>query len=210
MESKKAFELLLEVKDVCMKLNVKWWVDLGALLGFVRNGDFISWDPDIDLGTFDRDMWPQMAKKFKKRGYGIGTEYHPFPPKSERGGKLYKDRIHIGFCIRDKMNDLMWSTTVPWSDSDWFIVAIPLHYYEPLDRIIIKGYEFPIPNKVEEYLELLYGKNWRVPDKNWSIPKMPCVEKLEKLSIKGVNEAIEKWQKKNLLSQFKIGNGQLI
>jgi len=224
MDSNKAFELLLEVKDVLTKLDVKWWVDCGVLLGFVRDGDIISWDSDIDLGTFDYDKWPQIAKELRKQGYRIGAEYHPFPYMRSRrlsynwagvktllkkfttsakallGGELDKDGIHISICIRDKTDDLMWTTTTA-KKPDWYIGAAPLRYFEPLDSIIIKGYEFPIPNNVEDYLGLLYGKSWRVPMKlaySDIITMAPESEKLEKISIEGVKEAIERWRRKYL------------
>ncbi|WP_049939498.1 LicD family protein [Natronomonas pharaonis] len=45
--------------DICAELEtnkVAYWVDLGNLLGLVREGHLISWDDDIDLGVWSTDV----------------------------------------------------------------------------------------------------------------------------------------------------------
>ena len=46
-------------------------------------------------------------------------------------------------------------------------VIVPKQYFEKL--ITIKFYEdiFSIPSNVEKYLEFRYGKDWKVPKKEW-------------------------------------------
>jgi len=55
MEEEIAIKALKEVKTILDRHEIKFWLDMGTLLGAVRDGKFISWDGDIDLGTFDKE-----------------------------------------------------------------------------------------------------------------------------------------------------------
>lgn len=62
------------VKNVCTVLSnnqIEYWVDEGTLLGFVREGYFIEWDRDIDIGVIGDsilDKWLRIKKDFEKMG----------------------------------------------------------------------------------------------------------------------------------------------
>jgi len=56
MDEKVAVEALRQVKEVLDKYGVEYWLDSGTLLGAVRNGKFIPWDVDIDLGSLETEM----------------------------------------------------------------------------------------------------------------------------------------------------------
>jgi len=47
----------------------------------------------------------------------------------------------------------------------WWIV--PSHYLTSLSTIKFYGKEFKIPFKVDDYLVYRYGRNWRIPKKDW-------------------------------------------
>jgi len=49
--------------------------------------------------------------------------------------------------------------------------VIPSHYFTSLSTIKFYGMEFRVPSKTEEYLAYRYGKNWRVPKRNWDTGK---------------------------------------
>ena len=48
-------ELLSFINKVCIKYDVKWWLDYGTLLGSIRHENFIPWDDDIDIGMMRKD-----------------------------------------------------------------------------------------------------------------------------------------------------------
>lgn len=43
------FEMLSDLAIILNKHNLRWWIDGGTLLGFVRNNGFIPWDDDMDI-----------------------------------------------------------------------------------------------------------------------------------------------------------------
>lgn len=63
------FDNLSDIKVVFDRARILFWLDFGTLLGAVREGTFIEWDNDIDLGTMS-DNWdiilrtiPQLQNK---------------------------------------------------------------------------------------------------------------------------------------------------
>lgn len=49
------FAVLLEIKKVCEKHNLQYFLIGGSLLGAVRHHGIIPWDDDIDIGLLRRD-----------------------------------------------------------------------------------------------------------------------------------------------------------
>jgi len=55
-DKKQAFKDLQRFKLFADSLNVTFWLDWGTLLGAVREGKFIDWEQDIDLGFKKEDL----------------------------------------------------------------------------------------------------------------------------------------------------------
>jgi phosphorylcholine metabolism protein LicD len=50
---------------------------------------------------------------------------------------------------------------------DYYIIVVPRHHFEKLSTIKFYGETFSVPCDVEKYLEHRYGKDWRIPKKEW-------------------------------------------
>jgi len=47
-------------------------------------------------------------------------------------------------------------------------VAVPSHYFLDLSTTSFYGMEFRVPANAEEYLVYRFGKDWRIPKKDWT------------------------------------------
>ena len=59
------------VKKFLDKQKVAFWLDFGTLLGAVREGGFIAWDHDIDIGTWatNTDAVCNLCEKLQEKGF---------------------------------------------------------------------------------------------------------------------------------------------
>lgn len=106
------FQIFLEVKQVCEKLNIEYFIMGGTALGAVRHGGFIPWDDDFDIGMTreNYDRFLSEAGKFLPSGLFLQTyQTEPHSPfyfaKVRKDGTCFIERycknlpIHSGIYI---------------------------------------------------------------------------------------------------------------
>lgn len=167
MNETNAKKLLFEVADILEDVGIEFYLNLGTLLGAVREKKFIETDGDIDLGTLSENFKP-MAKSIKKRliEKGLKIEIIDHRHKGFWGGGIYAIKFR-GFGEHGDLAGFMkmkGKRAIPsHANSFWFVLTAK--FLEELDEIEFYGRKFKVPKNVDAYLTEIYG-NWRIPITN--------------------------------------------
>lgn len=156
-------EMLTDFNSVCNSLDIPWWITAGVALGFYRDGGYIPWDSDIDVGIIcTDDEYTEIFKRLfdlygfmkfydvstgKKFRCGIGHAY-------KKGGKTHQDSLFL---------DIMRIGVEP-------IRCITPKFFEVTTWFECRGMGIRIPHPIEDYLLFMYGDTWRTPQpklKQW-------------------------------------------
>lgn len=60
-----------EIKRICEKYKIRYFIDGGSLIGAIRHGGFIPWDDDMDIGMINEDYVKFLSIASKE----LGTEF---------------------------------------------------------------------------------------------------------------------------------------
>ena len=159
LESKDIEQRIFNLQDIHRILNnlcIDHWLYEGALLGIYRDGNFISWDWDVDLLVFTEKIMP-VINILKEALVDAG-----FVIKITKKKKRLKintlrsgERLSInGYHLNKKKN---LRVRVPY--------RFPCFMFNPGDFIEFKGELYRCPGPIEAYLEMAYG-DWRTPIKS--------------------------------------------
>lgn len=121
----------------------------GSLLGFIREGDFIENDDDIDvlLPFKDREKFLYTVKRLNLK---ITVEELTIV-------QIYVDNLgHFDvYFYENRGLDILlrWDGNLLYLKNDIW----------PLKKVIFKNYKINIPFNSEKLLNEIYGNNWRIP-----------------------------------------------
>lgn len=216
-------ELFEIVIGLLKELRMTYWVDQGSLLGLIRDGKFMSWDHDIDIGIVgitatQRDAIDQRLTQARVRVTNLPYVFK-FRYTSTDGVKSTPVNIRIyeevdSYCYAtfwsvlkktkfiaivdkllikainafyrlsiffDRRIGFGWRTVRNVSRSCLksmvnvreviktrrVIFRVRSEYVSTLSSATFYGINLTIPARAEEYLKQKYGKDWRVPVKDW-------------------------------------------
>lgn len=152
----KAIEMLKILKEVLQKKDVHFLLNFGTLLGAVRDHDFIPHDYDLDLSLHEKykKAFIDSLSELEERGIVLCGHY--------KGNifNLFYDGI---ICDIDIVFDMMF----PYSLRYYRLLekCYPKFYTDKTEFIDFLGGKYEVPKNPERFLEYMYGKNWRIPQK---------------------------------------------
>ena len=190
-----ALEFLEKITNILNKNKIEYWMYGGALLGYIRDGSFISWDNDIDLFVWKQDYAKlkealknhkvkvkEKSLDLKYKTATIGFQYYTLKGKYA----LVEDRlvtknklgniIYFGLlCPAAKHNMKRTIAFLKWIQlviGCSYIVTqkVPSHFFLNLKEIDFYGIKLKIPAETEAFFEHTFGKDWRTPKKDFKRP----------------------------------------
>jgi phosphorylcholine metabolism protein LicD len=164
-------KMLFEVLDIFDHMGITYWLDDGSLLGIIRDGTFIPWDHDVDIGipaeSVKRilDLKYHFLPRYLLRPRHTDNTWMPGTVRSIKIKTVWEKMMHINFHI-DLFVKYKVNNYYHWIDSD-ALKCIECNYYDNLEKITWEGRSISIPSNPEDYLAIRYN-DWRTPNMNFS------------------------------------------
>lgn len=164
-----AFKNLVDFKNTCDKLGVKFCLSHGTMLGVWRDSKFIPWDDDVDVAIFDVSKLDKLAVRLRKLGFFV-------PPKCTNPQDIANPKKECPYydfvAIRngEKIEAWYFEKIGNYYVYDHYRVGSdlkhPSYFYEPLQDYEWRGRTWKVPNNLNEYLIFMYGRKWNIPNKD--------------------------------------------
>lgn len=166
---KKAQTLLTKARQLIEhELGLPFWLSSGTLLGFYRQCDFIVYSGDVDIGMWADDFKPKIVDLFSINNIPL-IHWFGRPNDSLELSFLMGDlKLDIFFFYREQ--DHYWNGGTQAKTGLKFKYDFPKFTLCWTDFI---GLLVRIPCETESYIEANYGKQWRIPQRNWDWKSSP-------------------------------------
>ena len=198
--------------EVLNGLKIDYWICHGTLLGIIRDRSLISWDNDIDIGSWEIKNKEIIISEFAKKGFrcrnkSFGNNYllsfekgknravdinfyevdksgkYCFQrhyalknilcrliyvlsvAKNYRGKyKLLINKFAFASKFFEKIKKYLEKFDLFYVDAGF---KTKVKYFKNLKLIKYYDLNIKIPIFYKNYFDDLYGKNWKIPDKNY-------------------------------------------
>lgn len=150
-------EILDSMCKLLEVLNLHYRVTAGTALGLYRNGKFIAHDNDLDFDILEIHNEKYLIKEMKKRGYSIGRIVY------------YEGRIaQVVFYNKEKKivdfaNWIVEYGKICTYEERGYYRSQDLKYFANLNYITAYSYSFPVAGYTDEWMEMRYGNDWKIP-----------------------------------------------
>lgn len=180
-EIKETLQILKEFFDA---YKITFWLDYGALFGAYRDGKLISWDKDTDIGIYKDQFSILLVSMHKLSEKGFRIIYTPHLNSLqfirgetqidiivyEKKGPVYECKwgLHLTFLgkilhgIATRLNGLCSKYC-----KRILVSRIPEKYFNNFAALEFMDTLWPVPWHTKDYLKLHYGKDWRIPKKDY-------------------------------------------
>lgn len=169
--------IIKKVEVALEDFDVQYFADYGTLLGIIRDHTFISWDNDIDYGLLIDECfdWELFEKHLNNYGFVKKREFEIDKLVKEQTYSNINLGLTVDFFSHRNFKDK--STTYDFfrkenyiyhNEHEFHVRKAECIYIDKAKTVEFLGTTVHVPRNAEEYLENIYGKNWRIPDPNWS------------------------------------------
>lgn len=171
MNKKIALSNLLEITDSLRKYNVTHWITDGTLLGYYREGDFITHDTDTDIGvmysTFSKSALDSILSKGFKLVHIFGEPNNSLELAFTKSG--VKTDI---FFFYEKGDKLYHSAFTDLSHRGYTRIDYSYNKFG-VSEVDFLGYKFYAPDNIIDFIVTKYGENWKTPIIKWNWATSP-------------------------------------
>lgn len=189
IKKQKNIEVFRLVNDTLRSLDLKYWIEGGTCLGAIREGDFISFDLDIDFSIWNVENRNRVHDALLRAGFTLHKTYGTF----ERGYEesFVKNGVKVDTYYFYESGDFWYHGA---GVGQRLLRFFPKRIFTELKEIDFYGKTF-VPGRVEEFLTLRYG-NWRVPNKKWDWETdPPCIRPITVLMKLGTMKQLKNAKK---------------
>ena len=189
MDPTTASENLKDIKRILDQIGAVFFIASGTCLGAIREGRFIPWDDEMDMGSviglngLDEETINRGIVAFEENGYYVHVN---------------RTSRHIGVSVVKSSIRADWTCHRIIGDSVFQFpgVRTPLKFFKQLKEIDFIGEKFLVPNPPEKYLETKYGPNWATPQGPGF--EKEVVDKIPDADILSLRQRISKFIKLHL------------
>ena len=176
------YELLEHVHNILESESIDFFVDFGTLLGFIREGDFLTHDLDIDIGVLveDDNTRKRVRNALVNGGCKLNSTSIYNSTITRESYAFLGIKFDVGFYETGGKDSICYLFYVP---NDTHLMPNERHVvrmrYSSIDGVEKRRFTditINIPKDSERLLEEKYGADWRIPDKNWVYWKTPTAE----------------------------------
>lgn len=185
----KLVHCLKTIRQVLDEYSICYWLDLGTLLGAVRDGQILPWDDDVDVGIWIKDypLLSMASNRFKELGYilYVNPNHGHYQLACRNTGEHlacllaysniqgFTAKLHfiplvrllsilnnVDTNISNRVKEFTWRIIVKLRlYNDDFVVS-PSTVIGMLNNCNIYNMDFSIPESSEYYLHWMYGDTW--------------------------------------------------
>lgn len=174
-----AIQMMKRITRVLEKAHLPYILEAGTLLGIVRENRLLPWDNDVDI-TITRQHTKRLLQllwKFWFLGYIVRVKHYKRDLKYFKRGEIriikikhvslknfFRKDVVVDIFLKKKIgNEYYWTVGV----KSPVLKSVPERFYDHHTQIEFEGKKFSVPEDYIGYLECHYGKDWKIPVKEW-------------------------------------------
>lgn len=168
-------ELLYKIDDALNDAGIFYWIDYGTLLGAIREHDFIKHDEDIDIGVKYED-YKNVPEAMEKKGIRMFAQSFVDGQNGVIQRYIYKGitfdvYFYEIFEEQETMVCYSFYRVDQTTREKKTVVGVEKFEvpYSGFKKYSFKNRLFNIPQKVDDYLKVLYGEGYMTPDPSFSV-----------------------------------------